>query len=315
MNPNKICIIVLNYNGKKDTLECLESLSKLTFKKVTTLVIDNGSKDDSVLAIREKFPDVPILETNENLGFAEGNNIGIRWALKKPFEWILLLNNDTVVAPSFLEAFLETANQYPKAKILGAKIYLYDDPTRLDHLGGSWNESIGNFELIRKTISDTQIESQVLDYVCGACLFMHRTVAETIGLLEPKFFLIWEEADYCFRAKRKGFEVRTSPNAKIWHKVSASFSGKKPHTHYFWWRGRLLWIERNLTDGQKEKLKPLLRKEILKMVRHFLIKSIICLFSNKPKRVEQMRLNRAGLLGVFHYYLKRFGNCPQWIAK
>lgn len=315
MKADKICILILNFNGKNDTLECLESLSKVTYKSATTIVVDNGSKDDSVKAIRENYPNVPIIETNENLGFAEGNNVGIRWALTKPFEWILLLNNDTVVDPSFLEAFLNTNVEYPNAKILGAKIYRYDAPTTIDHIGGKWNAITADFESFGAGMADTLMTSQVVDYVCGACLFMHRSVPETIGLLEPKFFLFWEESDYCFRAKRRGFEIRTAPLAKIWHKVSASFTGKKPHAHYFWWRNRLLWIERNLTPSQKAKLKPLLRKEILKMARHFLIKSISYLFSDKPSRIEKMRINRAGLLGVIHYFLGRFGNCPKWLIR
>src|SRR5690606_4973297 len=102
----KIIIILLNWNGKKDTLECLGSLEKVDYPNFQTLIVDNGSTDDSIAAFRENHPNLPILETKANLGFAGGNNVGIEWALRHNAEWILLLNNDTTVDPRFLHAFL-----------------------------------------------------------------------------------------------------------------------------------------------------------------------------------------------------------------
>ena len=180
------------------------------------------------------------------MGFAEGNNVGIRFALEKGADFILLLNNDTIVDPQLLAAFINTSKNNPKAGIFGAKIYLYDHPHQFDHFG-----EIGiakrNFDLIGNRIFDDDISWELereIDYACGAALFIKREVFEKIGLLEPKFFLIWEESDFCFRARRRGFTTLIAPQAKIWHKVSASFCGK-PHSTYFWWRNRLLWIERN----------------------------------------------------------------------
>ncbi|MBI3900540.1 MAG: glycosyltransferase, partial [Chlamydiia bacterium] len=117
MKYPKIFIILLNWNGKYDTLECLTSLKKLKPPKFQLLIVDNGSKDDSVIEIRKQHPHIPILETGQNLGFAEGNNVGMKWALSKGAEWILLLNNDTVVDPHLLEAFLAAAQEKPKGKI------------------------------------------------------------------------------------------------------------------------------------------------------------------------------------------------------
>jgi GT2 family glycosyltransferase len=135
MRSTKIYIIILNWNGKKDTIECLASLSNVAFSSYQPLVVDNGSTDGSVKEIRAAFPNVPIHQTGANLGFAAGNNQGIEWALSKNAEWILLLNNDTVVSPDFLTAFMEAAKQQPKAKILGAKIYRY---TGRDSKIGIW---------------------------------------------------------------------------------------------------------------------------------------------------------------------------------
>jgi len=322
MTP-RICIILLNWNGKNNTLECLESLAKVDYSPFTTIVIDNGSTDDSILAIRTAFPHVPILETGTNLGFAAGNNVGIQWALSKPFEWILLLNNDTIVDPSFLKAFMATAEKEPDAKILGAKIFRYFDPERIDHLGGKWNADNAQFESIASGLLDSaNYKSEEVDYVCGAALLMHRSVPETIGLLEARYFLFWEETDFCFRAKRAGFGVKTAPEARIWHKVSASFIGGKSHCHYFWWRSRLLWLERNLpANERKEVMARIVRHELAKALRHYLLKSSqqflsrLLFLPQDPEKRQKVRRLRAGLVGALHYYLGKFGNCPSWVSK
>ena len=316
----RILTILVNWNGKKDTLECLASLEKVSYPRRTTIVVDNGSTDDSVLCIRSAFPNVPIFETKKNLGFAAGNNIGIAWGLTKPYEWILLLNNDTIVAPDFLDAFLIAAKERPKAKILGAKIYRYHDPDRIDHLGGFWDASKGEFFSHAHgqiDIATSLEEMQPVDYVCGACVFMHRLVPQTIGLLEPRFFLLWEETDYCCRARRAGFEVWTAPQAKIWHKVSVSFSGGKPHMHYFWWRSRLLWMERNCLFVQRKQLyRKVIFPELWKALRHYLLYSLRNAFRPLDVRQKQKtRCHLAALIGALHYACGRFGNCPRWLAR
>ena len=320
---NKILIILLNWNGKKDTLECLSSLSKVTYPHFTTIVVDNGSSDDSVPCLRACFPHIPLFETKENLGFAGGNNVGIAWALKKDYNWILLLNNDTVVAPNFLHAFMEAAKEQPKAKILGAKIYRYADKEKIDHLGGKWNPKIAEFESLCFGCMDDGFSfetMQPVDYVCGAALLMHRSVPETIGLLEPRYFLFWEETDFCCRAKRLNFEIWTAPKAKIWHKVSASFTGGKPQMHYFWWRSRLLWIERNCLFPEKRELyRKVILPDLWKMLRHYLLRSLqnglvrsLCRELSE-ERIQKVRRNKAGLIGALHYYLGRSGNSPTYL--
>ncbi len=307
---NKILVVLVNWNGKLDTLECLTSLKSVAYPH-TAVVVDNGSRDDSVACIRKEFPEVLVFETGGNLGFAGGNNVALEWALKKDFEWILLLNNDTVVDPNFLSAFLDASRAEPKAKILGAKIYRYDKKNTIDHLGGMWNPNIGEFVSLKK---DTE-HMQKVDYVCGAALFMHRSVPEDIGLLEPSFFLFWEETDFCCRARRRGFEVWTAPKAKIWHKVSSSFTGGKPQMHYFWWRSRLLWISRNLTHEEKKRIyRNVILPDLWKTCRHYLLRSlqngIATLLFKKPSKQKALR-NKAGLVGAIHYFRGRFGTSPR----
>jgi len=316
----KVLILILNWNGKTDTLECLSSLAAADpIPLFSTLIVDNGSTDDSVHAIRSIYPNIPIIETKTNLGFAGGNNAGIRWALGKSFEWILLLNNDTIVAPDLIQKFLVAAKQKPLAKLFGAKIYRYNDRLRIDHLGGFWNEDHAEFvSYAANKLDDGSFEEMLpVDYVCGAALFMHRSVPEAIGLLEEKFFLLWEESDFCTRARYAGFEIWTAPQAKIWHKVSASFTGGKPHMHYFWWRNRLLWIQRNCTPKKKQQLYiRLILPEIARNIKLACLKTaqgaLLRLFGRPQDsiRTEKARRYRAGCRGIWHYFLGRFGNCP-----
>ena len=318
-------ILILNWNGKKDTLECLASLAVAKKSPAfSTVVIDNGSTDDSVSVIRAAFPDIPILETGKNLGYAGGNNVGIRWALEKSFEWILLLNNDTVISPDIVEKFSLAAKSKPEGKIFGAKIYRADKPDTFDHFGGFWDPKMAEFvSPASKRVDDGSFEEmQRVDYVCGCALFMHRSVPETIGLMEESFFLLWEETDFCAQARRANFEIWTAPKAKLWHKVSASFTGGKPHTHYFWWRNRLLWIERNCQKKERWQLyREVLLPEMVRCFKLALLKTLqhialrLLLQKSNPIRLEKLRRYRASCQGILHFFLGRFGNCPRSLQK
>ncbi len=300
-------IVILNWNGKRDTLECLRSLRSVRFSKFQTIVVDNGSIDDSVAVIRTEHPEVFLIENGENKGFAGGNNPGIAWALSQGAEWVLLLNNDTIVDPDFLHGFMAAARECPRAKILGAKIYRYDERDRIDHLGGLWNLEKAEFDSLGNGEKEDGISFETMrpvDYVCGAALLMHRTVPEAIGFLEPRFFLFWEETDFCTRAKRLGFEVWTAPQAKIWHKVSSSFTGGKPQMHYFWWRGRLLWIERNCASAlQKDLYRRVIIPDLWKMARHFVFKSLQSYLGGGALARQKAQRYREGLRGAIHYWL------------
>lgn len=321
MNRPNIAIVILNWNGKKDTLECLKSVEQIDYPHFFTVLVDNGSSDDSVKAIREAFPQVTLIETGQNLGFAGGNNVGIRHALAQGADAVLLLNNDTVVDPQLLTHFAEQLAKSPEAGILGATIYLYDDRDRLDHLGGNWNPKKAAFDFIGHREVANYEKSMTLDYVCGAALLVRKEVFQEIGLLEERFFLIWEEADFCMRAKRAGLPSMTCPKARIWHKVSASFVGGKPHTTYFWWRNRLLWIARNCSASEKTRVySRVLFPEIFKLLKHRFLKNLqLRCFGfrlspeEKAKRQAKILQYRAALQGVEDYFLHRFGNGPSWI--
>lgn len=314
----KIVILLLNYNGKEDTLTCLASLRRVQYPHWEILVVDNGSQDGSIAAIQANYSDcVHLIEAGDNLGFAEGNNVGIRWALNRGADAVFLLNNDTRVDPYVLEAFETQVRQNPEVGIWGAKVYRLDQPDRLDHMGGMWNAERAAFDFVGlgEVDSEGRLDSpKAIDYVCGAGMFVRREVFEKIGLLEKDFFLIWEEADFCFRARRAGFAVMTCPDAKIWHKGSASFQGK-PHSTYFWWRNRLLWIRRNCSREERITLyRRQLLPEMLHLCKLYLLKSIqfypalfFCSSQKRARKKAFLRKTRAALQGMSDYFLGRLG--------
>jgi GT2 family glycosyltransferase len=312
----KVAVVIVNYNGKHITLECLKSFEKVSYPFFELIVVDNGSRDDSAAAIRSHFPHVTLFETGENLGFSGGNNIGILYALKTAADYILLLNNDTIVDPHCLQAFVTSFQKHPNAGILGAKIYRFDFPDQFDHFGGMWNRSKAQFDLIGHRIVDDHCsweEEKEVDYVCGCALMAKREVFERIGLLEPRFFLYWEESDFCFRAKKIGFKVFTCPQAKVWHKISASIQSKTYAT-YFWWRNRLFWVERNCSLREKMKISLFVfLPEIFKLYKLKMLRKLQLLFFATHERRERYLYYRAACQGVQDYLLRRFGKGPDWL--
>ncbi len=322
MKPS-VAIVLVNWNGWQDTVECLHSLKNISYQPYEIILVDNGSTDNSVFQIQKIFPSIQLIETKKNLGFAGGNNIAITYALQKKVDFIFLLNNDTIVDPLVLEELTHAALQKPKGGIFGAKVLRYQDPSTIDHMGGFWNSSIAEFDspFLGKKEEEGSSMQQV-DYVSGCAFFVKKELFEQIGLLDEKFFLLWEESDFCARAKRNGCEIWTVPKAKIWHKISASFSGK-PHLQYYWWRNRLLWLEKNYLKKDLYTLyQKILLKEIfhsykictLKEIQYFFFK----LFAPKQwsvKRREKLLRARASCKGISDYFFRRFGIGPSWLSE
>lgn len=308
----KLFVVILNWNGKKDTLACLKSLEGSSCEIV---VVDNGSTDDSVTAILSAYPEITFISTGANLGFAGGNNVGIEYALKQGADLVLLLNNDTVVDPQFIAALKEAAKS-SEYGILGAYPLRYSEPTKLDHLGGIWNSQTATFNLVGLSAPQGFRTDQNLDYVCGCSILVRREVFEKIGLLEPTFFLFWEEADFCMRAKKAGFKLGICYDAKLLHKVSASFVGGTPHKTYFWWRGRLLWMERNCASDEKERLlRQVLRPQLRHLKKLQILKTIQSFFKSDDQKKLKLLQYRAALQGYNDFQNRRFGNGPSWLFK
>jgi len=228
MSP-KVSIIILNWNGLKDTIECLESLKKITYPNYEVIVVDNASKGNDADILEEKYKDyIRVIRNKENLGFAGGNNVAIRQVLKEEkSDYILLLNNDTIVESSFLDELLKVAEGNLKVGILGPKIYFYDfkgEKNIIQSAGARINLWLGRFNGIGYRQLDKGQFNKIseVDYVGGSCILARTKVIKKIGLLNEKYFLYFEETDWCFRVKQAGYLILYVPESKIWHKQGAS---------------------------------------------------------------------------------------------
>lgn len=318
----RVFIIVLNWNGADDTLACLDSLAALTYPNFNVIVVDNGSADDSLGKLRAYSApySLVLLETGANLGFSGGNNVGIKRALEHGADYVLLLNNDTVVDPGLLDAFVAAAKRFPDAGVFSAKIYFHAEPNRIWYAGARWNTKAARFEQVGEGVLDDGLSFSNIcetDYACGCAFFVPSERLREIGLLDDNFFLYFEETDWCYRAKEAGYPSIFVPDAKLWHKVSVSFGGEgSPLALYFITRNRLLWARRHANLSRRlrvhaEALRSLLRRFVFPLAGTqlrgpFTLKA----WWWSVRGVFQDSRNVAYFLGVRDFWLRRFGDCP-----
>ncbi len=223
----KLTIVIVNWNGLEDTIECLESLIEIEYSNYNIIVIDNNSSSAEGERLKEKFENIKVVGLKRNLGFANANNIGILIALSnQETEYVLLLNNDTVVDPKFLKEMIKIAQSDYNIGILGPKIYYYGDRRRLWYAGGKLNMYFRHTQEVGKVDNGQYEVIKETDFVSGACMLIRKSVFKNIGLLPREYFLGWEDIDFCLAAKRKGYLCIFAPNSLIWHKVSASYKRK-----------------------------------------------------------------------------------------
>ncbi len=328
-----VAVVILNWNGKDDTLDCLKSISLLEFTNYTVIVVDNGSVDDSVRCFYEHYSNIIILKTGENLGYAGGNNVGIRYALKHGADYVLVLNNDTVVDPKILHAYVGAALALPKGGIFCGKIYFYSEPTLLYYAGATFSKKKLDFVVpaMGKPDADSSEYNTIheTDIAVGCSLFATREVLEKVGVFDERYFLVHEESDLCYSATQSGYKIYFVPQAKLWHKASVSFGGSdSPLMHYFWARNRLLWAENHLTMYQRLRLYAHIPGEIFSIiVPGFNIPRSVLLgldrktwwalttWAKDLRRKLRSTTLKAELIGIKDYIFRRFGDCPDRVRK
>lgn len=281
--PPQVSVIVLTHNGKKDTLECLSSLAAVEDKDWNIILVDNGSSDGTLDVVRCAFPDVKVIENRANLGFAEGNNVGVRYAVERGSEYILLLNNDTHVEPTFQRELLRVAESDPSIGIVGPRIFSHDRPESVWFDGGYVDWNGGSITRVRSGSADNSAhEAFPVDCVEGTALCIKRQVIDSIGLLDPRFFFYYEETDWCVRAHRVGYKIMLAPNARIWHKVSGTIGRGSPATTYYMTRNVFLFFGKHLMGLERAQV---MGKLLLREIRTLLA------YSTKP-RYKTLHLDR-----------------------
>lgn len=242
----RMLCIVLSFNGREDTVACLQSLLASPVPDLEILVVDNASERGVVEFIKAACPTVEILSLPDNLGWAGGNNAGIRVGMQRGFEWICLMNNDLVFPNEQAEAWFKAIAALP-ACLLHPTIYYWDEPS-VPQLHPGADKAADHAPI------GTWSGKTLMNFAYGACLAVHRDVFAAIGLLDERFFLQLEETDFHFRAKKQGFHSVCDLNVKVFHKESRAFGGKRvPIKTYYSVRNSLLLIEKKQVS-LKEKL-------------------------------------------------------------
>lgn len=241
----RVAVVVLNWNGRADTVECLESLARLEPPAHEVVVVDNGSTDGSVAVIGERFPGVTVLENGENLGYTGGNNAGLRYALGQGAEYVLVLNNDTVVAPDLLGRLVEAAEADPEVGMAGPTIYYHDRPDVIWSAGGGIDWERGRTWMVGlDEVDEGQlgVEPRAMDFITGCAMLVRRGLMERVGLLDERFFAYYEDTEWCVRAGRAGYGIVHVPLARMWHKISPCAQSDSRVVHYYMTRNRLLFL-------------------------------------------------------------------------
>lgn len=242
-----VSIISVNYNHSYVTDAMLDSIALHNkYAPIEIIVVDNGSKDNPVPAWQQKYPYVTFVRSEENLGFAGGNNLGIQYAKGG---YLFFVNNDTEFTPGLIETLVETLEMHPECGIISPKIRYYDKPDMLQYAGftpmnyyTARNSCIGQYETDKGQYDNLTGQT---GYIHGAAMMLPRTAMDKAGLMPENYFLYYEEMDWCEKIKRAGFTIRINMQALIYHKESISVGAKSALKEFFMNRNRLLFIRRN----------------------------------------------------------------------
>ncbi|HTZ42007.1 MAG TPA: glycosyltransferase family 2 protein [Candidatus Omnitrophota bacterium] len=219
----KVSIVFLNWNGKKNSLELLNSFKKISYRNYEIIIVDNGSKDGSQKELREKADkNVTIIENKRNLGEAEGLNVGIRKALSMGSAYVLIMDNDMYVDKNFLKIMIESMERHPEVAVAGPKIY-YSNPDDVIWSAGCDYHLRGFRSRYQKQKDTGQAEKQEYVDAADCVLLMRGEILRELGVLRGEFFTMHEMTEWCLRASVNGYKILYIPKAKIWHKVSATW--------------------------------------------------------------------------------------------
>lgn len=244
-----VAIILVNYNGVCDTIECIRSLLCVSGIEYEIIVVDNGSTDDSIVALKKEQLQsrFTLLEVSENKGFSAGNNIGIKYAQEKNAEYYLLLNNDTIVKPDFLQYLLAGFELQNNCGVTTGRIFYYSMQDTIWYAGGSLSPKTGrcvHFEFGQKD-ENLDVFPKNVSFASGCCMCLSKKIVESVGFLNEDFFLYEEDSEYCYRIIKAGFSIVYMPTSIIYHKVSSSTGQDSPMSQYYMIRNKYNFIREN----------------------------------------------------------------------
>ena len=253
MKSPKVSIVIVNWNNYKDTSECLESLGEITYPDYRVIIVDNGSEDGSCQRLMNENHQHQFIRNKENLGLAAASNVGFLKAMGDGTDYVLMLNNDTIVKNDFLEPMVNFLENHQSAGVAGGKIYYYDQADKIWSIGGdvqllrggavyygSGETDRGQFDEIRQ-----------LTHTSGCMSLIKTEVLETVGLLSEQYFFRGEEWDFCYRVSKQGYKLFYIPDSVIWHKVSQTVERFSPMDIYCAYRAKMIFINNFLPKSMR----------------------------------------------------------------
>lgn len=242
----KIGVVVVNWNRKQDTLECIKSVLRSDYNSYELMVVDNASSDGSPQAIEKAYPTVNLKQNASNLGYTGGNNQGISDFLRRGFDYVFLLNNDAVIAPDTLSILAAAAVENPQAGFLGPKVYIKGSDYLILTAGG---RLVNGWMPVQRGIGEPDRgqydKVEEVDYLSGSAVMASRKAIEAIGLLDEEYFSYNEDMDWGYRGRKAGFQNLFIPAAKAWHPDTRSRDLNSAPVTYYIDRNCLLFIKKN----------------------------------------------------------------------
>lgn len=249
----QISIITVNYNGLSDTVELLNSIRKFPYPNLEIFVVDNASKENPETYITTHYPEVKFIRSEKNLGFAGGNNLAIAHAQG---EYLFFINNDAEVTAGCIERLLFMFDKRPKLGVVSPMLCYYNESDKekgdlIQYVGmTAVNPITARNKIIGEKIRDRGqfILPSPTPYAHGAAMMVKREVIDIVGTMYDSFFLYYEELDWCERIRKAGYEIYIEPNARVYHKESASVGEASTLKTYYLNRNRILFMRRNFSN-------------------------------------------------------------------
>ncbi|MCL5996869.1 MAG: glycosyltransferase family 2 protein [Chloroflexi bacterium] len=242
-------IIILHWNSPDDTKGCIESMLALTGVSYQVIVVNNNPQYDAQW-MQDRYARIKLLTTGKNLGYAGGNNAGIRYALDHGCDYVWLVNDDIVAAPDSLAALMTVARSEPEAGFLGPKVYLREEPDHFLSAGVMLGPDVQPQHRGLGERDHGQFESVVdVDYVTGCAMLVSQRAIEAVGMFDEEFFAYHEDTEWCFRGRRAGFKVLFVPGAKAWHPDTRRRDVDSPLVTYYITRNSLLFARKQQLGG------------------------------------------------------------------
>jgi len=300
MTTPLVIFVVLNFNRREDTLQCISSLAQNTYKNQKIILLDNSSTDGSVEAVETRFPGVQIIRLQQNLGYAGNNNVGIDEAMRQGAEWIFVLNEDTVLAPDCVAQLVSVGEGDPTIGIVGPMVYHHDEPEIIQSAGGKMDKYFRAEHLGQNQVDRGQYpQPHLVEWISGCGIMVRRAVIDQIGTIDARFFYYAEEFEWCIRASEVGWKIVHIPQAKLWHKGVQRNYHPKPSLMYYFTRNRLLLLSKHRAPLSAWVVNW---AEILRPLTSWTI---------KPKWRGQREYRNAMWRGMLDFLRRRWGQMPQ----